>query len=109
MAHSPPGSSVHGISWQEYWNGLPCPPRGDLPSPGIELVSLKSPALVGRLFTTSVTWEAHGHGEAHLNQTLEGNFLLPPTFSHPQQISAQGPDLTSTLVEKKKIRISTTP
>ena len=81
----------------------------DLPGPGIELVSLKSPALVGRLFTTSVTWESHGHGETHLNQTLEGNFLLPPTLSHPQQISAQGPDLTSILVEKKKIRIPTTP
>ena len=35
-----------GYSQQEYWNGLPCPPPGDLPSPGIEPVSLKSPALV---------------------------------------------------------------
>ena len=25
-----------GYSQQEYWNGLPCPPPGDLPSPGIE-------------------------------------------------------------------------
>ena len=26
-----------GFSWQEYWNGLPCPPPGDdLPDPGIE-------------------------------------------------------------------------
>ena len=32
----PPGSSVHGISWQEYWSGWPCPPPGDLPNPGIE-------------------------------------------------------------------------
>ena len=24
-------------SRQEYWNGLPCPPPGDLPNPGIEL------------------------------------------------------------------------
>ena len=30
------GSSVHGILRQEYWSGLPCPPPGDLPSPGIE-------------------------------------------------------------------------
>ena len=28
---------------QEYWSGLPCPPRGDLPHPGIEPSSLKSP------------------------------------------------------------------
>ena len=25
-----------GVSKQEYWNGLPCPPPGDLPNPGIE-------------------------------------------------------------------------
>ena len=31
---------------QEYWRGLPCPPPGDLPDPGIELASLKSPALL---------------------------------------------------------------
>ena len=25
-----------GLSRQEYWSGLPCPPSGDLPNPGIE-------------------------------------------------------------------------
>ena len=25
-----------GVSRQEYWSGLPCPPPGDLPNPGIE-------------------------------------------------------------------------
>jgi len=25
-----------GFSRQEYWSGLPCPPAGDLPNPGIE-------------------------------------------------------------------------
>ena len=29
-------SSVHGISQQEDWSGLPFPPPGDLPNPGIE-------------------------------------------------------------------------
>ena len=43
---------------QEYWSELPCPLPGDLPSPGIELVSLTSPALAGGFFTTSATWEA---------------------------------------------------
>ena len=28
-----------GLSRQEYWGGLPCPPPGDLPDPGIEPVS----------------------------------------------------------------------
>ena len=47
-----------GFSRQEYWSGLPCPPPGDLPDPGIEPGSSGSPALVGRLFTTRATWEA---------------------------------------------------
>ena len=46
------------FSGQEYWSGLPCPHPGDLPNPGIELASLMSPALAGRFFTTSATWEA---------------------------------------------------
>ena len=47
-----------GFSRQEYWSGLPCPPPGDPPNPGMERMSLKSPALVGGFFTTSATWEA---------------------------------------------------
>ena len=47
-----------GFSRQEYWSGLPCPP-GDLPDPGTEPTSLMSPALAGRFFTTSTTWETH--------------------------------------------------
>ena len=47
-----------GFSRQEYWSGLPCPPPGDLPDPGIELAFLMFPALAGRFFTTSTTWEA---------------------------------------------------
>ena len=33
-------------------------PEGNLPELGIEPVSLMSPALAGRFFTTSITWEA---------------------------------------------------
>ena len=47
MDCSPPGSSVHGICKREYWGGLPFPPPGDLPNPGIESESLESPALAG--------------------------------------------------------------
>ena len=42
-----------GFSSQEYWSGLPCPPPGDLPGPGIEPVSLTPPAVADRFFTTS--------------------------------------------------------
>ena len=34
---------------QEYWSGLPFPPPGDLPDPGIQLTSL---AMTGGFFTT---------------------------------------------------------
>jgi len=56
MDYIPP--DYMGFSRQEYWSGLPCPPPGDLPDPWIELMSLKSPALAGRIFTTTATWEA---------------------------------------------------
>ena len=46
------------FSRQEYWSGLPCPPPGDLPKPGIEPASLTSPSLAGGFFTTSDMWEA---------------------------------------------------
>ena len=58
IAHQVPLSMR--FSRQEYWSGLPCPPPGDLSRPGIESQSLMSPALAGRFFTTSATWEAHG-------------------------------------------------
>ena len=32
----PPGPSVHGISRQEYWSGVPFPSPGDLPDLGIK-------------------------------------------------------------------------
>ena len=47
-----------GFSRQEYWSGVPFPSPGNLPYPGIEPVSLMSPALAGGFFTTSATWEA---------------------------------------------------
>ena len=36
---------------QEYWSRLSFPPPGDLPDPGIETVSLASPALADGFFT----------------------------------------------------------
>ena len=47
-----------GFSRQEYQNGLPCTPPGDLLDLGMEPASLMSPALAGRFFTTSTIWEA---------------------------------------------------
>ena len=41
------------FSRQEYWSGVPFPPPGDLPYPGIKPMSLASPVLAGRFFTTA--------------------------------------------------------
>ena len=75
MDCSPPGSSVHGFSRQEYWSGLPFPSPGDLPHPGIEPVS---PALAGIFFTSEPTGKPSeyflkpltGHG-SHTNRRWE--------------------------------------
>ena len=40
------------FSWQEHWSRLSFPAPGDLPDPGIKPVSLASPKLAGRFFTT---------------------------------------------------------
>ena len=45
-----------GFSRQECWSGLPCPPPGDLPDPGMEPTSPVSPELAGRFIITSATW-----------------------------------------------------
>ena len=56
VAHQAPLSM--GFSRQKYWGGLPFPTPGDLSNPGIKPMSLTSPALSGRFFTISATWEA---------------------------------------------------
>ena len=57
VAHQAPLSM--GFSRQKYWSELPCPPPRDLPNPGVEPMSLSSPALADGFFSTSTTWEAH--------------------------------------------------
>ena len=59
MGYSPQAPLSMGFSRLEYWSGLPCPPPGDLPDPGIKPTSPMPPALAGGFFTTGATWEAH--------------------------------------------------
>ena len=58
------------LSRQEYWSGLPCPPPGDLPDPGIKPGSFTSPVLAGGFFATSTPWKVY----FALHKNL---FLLP--------------------------------
>ena len=69
-----------GFSRQEYYSGLPCPPPGDLPDPGIEPESLMSPALVSRFFTTS----------ALIATTYFFNQLEPPPTDVSEELTAHG-------------------
>ena len=50
VAHQVPLSME--FSRQEYWSGLPFPMLENLPNPGMEPMSLVSPALAGGFFTT---------------------------------------------------------
>ena len=62
-----------GFSRQEHWSGFQCGLSGDLPDPGIKPVSLVSPVLAGRFFTTGTTWEApciHGSFNSFINFVL---------------------------------------
>ena len=57
MDCSPQAALSMGFPRQEYWSGSPFPPPRDLPDPGIEPMSLTSPALAGGLFTAGISWE----------------------------------------------------
>ena len=71
------------FSWQEYWGRLSFPTPGDLLNPGIEPVSLASPASADRLFTTGATWEAQHFCHLHFCH-LQTQFLsLCPLVINP--------------------------
>ena len=49
-----------GLSWQEYWSGLPFPSPGALPLSGIEPVFCSS--YIGRqILCHQATWDAHSY------------------------------------------------
>ena len=86
MDCSLPGSSVLKILQARILKWLLCPSLGDLPDPGIEPTSLKSPALAGRLFTTSSTWETQTCYAAAAAKSLQSC----PTLSDPMDCSPPG-------------------
>ena len=58
-----------GFLRQEYWSGLPLPTPGDLADPGIELMSLMSPALAGGFFTMAPLGKPMKGDKGHLHLT----------------------------------------
>ena len=80
-----------GLSRQEYWSALPCPPSGDLPHPGMEPVSLTSPALAGRCFTASAAFQP-GRGTSIYHNRLWALQAPPPhCLSSPRPASRPRP------------------
>ena len=74
LDHQAPSSM--GFSRQEYWNGLPFPPPGDLPDPGIELWS---PTLQADALTSEPPGKPFQETErtkrTNVNQSREELFL----------------------------------
>ena len=74
MDCSLPGSSVHGIPRQEYWSGLPFPPPGDLPNPGVKS---ESPALAGSVFVFFFFLPLSHQGSPETSLALQVDSLSP--------------------------------
>ena len=68
-----------GFSRQEHWSGLPFPPPGHLPDPGIHPWGLEFAALAGGFFTTGATWDS----ESEVAQSC-------PTLHDPVDCSPSG-------------------
>ena len=66
------GSSLWGLSRQEHWSGLPCPPPGDLPNPGIKP---RSPTLQADSLPTEPRGKPKSPGVGSLS-----HFLLHPPY-----------------------------
>ena len=78
-------SLTMGFSRQEYWSGLPCPPPGELPNPGIEP---RSPTLQADSLPSEPPGKPQNTGVGILS-LLQGNFPTQESnwvFLHCRQI-----------------------
>ena len=66
-----------GFCRQEYWSGLPCPPPGDLPDPGMEPASSAAPALQADSLLLS-----HQGYKSTVLQLKENTSLYCPVLLH---------------------------
>ena len=62
---------------------------GDLPDPGIKHMSLMSPALAGRFFTTRVTWKPWIHLGLCLTQSPGGLLQVKPSLMDEAALPAE--------------------
>ena len=95
LCSDPQLSPENGVLQQEYWSGLPFPPLGDLPDPGIEPMS---PAVAGRFLTTEpqrkpLYFKYSSSSIFYSFKSLPPFFLFPP----PQHQSRQTPETPFTV------------
>ena len=75
----------NGFSRQEYWSGLPALLQGIFPTQGLNVCLSMSPALAGRFFTTSATWEIPDNYTSV--QPLSRVWLFGTPWTTPHQAS----------------------
>ena len=91
MDYIPPGSFCPwNFSRQEYWSRLLFPPPGDLPNPGMEPMSLASPAMARGFFTTaspgSTQKEFGSKVSLHTSNILKNQHMLANPRLYPNNI-----------------------
>ena len=97
------------FSRQEYQSGLPFPTPGDPPKPEIEPVSLASPALACRFFTTAppakpkhTFWGNTTQATNSIYLSVIDAFMHPTTYLTPYLSSPNLPNITVEMKKKKK-------
>ena len=80
-----------GFSRQEYWSGLPCPPLGNLPDPGIKPITPASPAMQADSLPLSHLGSLYHYGEIfiYLIRLPLMDIWLFPVFSLLQTMVQQ--------------------
>ena len=95
-----------GFFRQESWSGLPFPSPGELPNPGMELVSLTSPTLAAGFFTPSTTWEAPS---GPIKECLISTSLPSPPWAPGATMEAATPVKTTTTTTTRPGRAELDP
>ena len=108
MDCSAPGSSVHGILQQEYWSGLPFPPPGDLPDPGIQP---RYPSLQADSFLSEPPGTRERHSQIHqadltapsVSHCCLSGLFSPTTRAEAPAFSAQPAGFPCALPESRRL------
>ena len=71
------------FSRKEYWSGVPFPASRDLPDPGIEPTSPKSPALADGFFTTVSSGRSKDRYHSFIKMCNDIMFIVLSSMAAP--------------------------